>query len=91
MIGMIFIFNICPFPSDNCVVHVTSDEIKDFYNERFDEICDIVCPEELLKEPTKVKGYYLDSVDKKIKTNLFLVVFRCLHQDLSNDCPLYFH
>jgi hypothetical protein len=46
----------------------TTDEIKEFYNERFDEICDIVCPEELLKEPTKVKGYYLDSVDKKIKT-----------------------
>jgi hypothetical protein len=51
-----------------CRLSSTSDEIKDFYNERFDEICDIVCPGELLKEPIKVSGYYLDSVSKKIST-----------------------
>jgi hypothetical protein len=58
----------CDVANMLCRLSSTSDEIKDFYNERFDEICDIVCPEGLLKEPTKVKGYYLDSVDKKIKT-----------------------
>jgi hypothetical protein len=60
----------CDVDNMLCRLSSTSDEIKEFYNERFDNICDIVCPEELLKEPTKVKGYYLDSVDKKIKTKI---------------------
>jgi hypothetical protein len=58
----------CDVANMLCRLSSTSDEIKEFYNERFDEICDIVCPEELLKEPIKVSGYYLDSVDKKIST-----------------------
>ncbi|VVM18753.1 hypothetical protein BSPWISOXPB_4418 [uncultured Gammaproteobacteria bacterium] len=40
----------CDVDNMLCRLSSTTDEIKEFYNNNYDKICDVVCPEELLKE-----------------------------------------
>jgi hypothetical protein len=40
-----------------CRLSSTTDEIKEFYNNNYDKICDVVYPEELLKQAIKINGF----------------------------------
>ena len=57
----------CDVDNMLCRLSSTTDEIKEFYNNNYDKICDVVYPEELLKQAIKINGFYLDSVSNDIR------------------------
>jgi hypothetical protein len=51
----------------HCRLAATLEETKEFYNENYEEILQTLFPEQLLKIPVTISGFYLNSDTNRIE------------------------
>jgi hypothetical protein len=73
-----FVRLLCDFNED-------LEAVKEFYNENYEEICENLFPEDLLKLPERISGFYLDHDSNKVTKGDRVENYERFAQMLKND------